>query len=214
VPEVKDFVRFYISQSKGRLTKHATVASTLASIRSFFTGFTLESGTLIDEEVKNEIYQVNTILDPWAVKLTVNQWIAKILSRGEDKICVNVHKPKHNFSPDVLDRLLLALWTRPDLVYIHERSRVQAAFLMHTYCWTGARIDAFFKGGLQYKVRSPRYAHGAGLTLTQHIHLILQRRPGGGTQLAWKIDQTWVKNNRDPENVVYGTQIPLPLRGR
>jgi hypothetical protein len=68
--------------------------------------------------------------------------------------CVNASLPKYNFGPEALDRLLLALWTRPDLLYIHERTRVQFAFLIHVYCWTGARLSAFFKKkeGLQYKV--------------------------------------------------------------
>ena len=83
-------------------------------------------------------------------KLTGTQWIRRVLPLEGD--CVNASKPKHNFGPEVLDRLLLALWTRPDLLYIHERARVQFAFLIHVYCWTGARIKAFFKGGLRYKV--------------------------------------------------------------
>jgi hypothetical protein len=55
-------------------------------------------------------------------KLTGTQWIRKVLpDEGE---CVNISKPKHNFGLEVLDRLLLALWTRPDLLYIDERTRV------------------------------------------------------------------------------------------
>lgn len=88
-----------------------------------------------------------------ASKLTRTQWIRKVLPDEGD--CVNASKPKHNFGPEVLVRLLLALWNRPDLLYIHERTRVQFAFLLHIYCWTGARINAFFKGGLQYKVSLP-----------------------------------------------------------
>lgn len=137
-----------------------------------------------------------------------------MLSRGEEKVCINVHKPKHNFSPDVLDKLLLALWTSPDLVHIHERARVQTAFVLHTYCWTGARLAAFFTGGLRYKVSSPCDVHRVGLTPAKHIHLVLRRRPQGGTQLAWKIDQTWVKNNRHPDNVVYGTRTWMAVETR
>ena len=59
---------------------------------------------------------------------------------------------KHNFTIRDLTRVLLALWTHDDLIYIHDRHRVQATFLIHAYCWTGARINTFFKGGAQYKV--------------------------------------------------------------
>lgn len=65
---------------------------------------------------------------------------------------VNKHRPKHNFTEQDLSRLILTLWTRDDLVFIPERYRVQATFITHVYCWTGARIGAFFTGGLRYKV--------------------------------------------------------------
>lgn len=68
-------------------------------------------------------------------------------------IVVNKHRPKHNFTVRDLTRVLLALWTYDDLIFIHERYRVQTTFLIHVYCWTGARISAFFTDGLRYKVR-------------------------------------------------------------
>jgi hypothetical protein len=54
-------------------------------------------------------------------------------------------------APD-LTRVLLALWTRDDLIFIPERYRVQTTFIIHVYCWTGARLSAFFTHGLRYKV--------------------------------------------------------------
>jgi hypothetical protein len=111
--------------------------------------------------------------------------------------------PKHNFGQPDLDRILLALWTRSDLKY-HERYKIQFTFLIHTYCWTGARINAFFKGGLRYKVGRVTDVYLYCLTLLQDIHLVLRRRAGGhGSELIWKIDQRWVKNNRNPNTVVY-----------
>lgn len=69
-------------------------------------------------------------------------------------VVANKHRPKHNFTVRDLTRVLLALWTYDDLIFIHERYRVQVTFLIHVYCWTGARINAFFTDGLRYKVRS------------------------------------------------------------
>ncbi|ORY59930.1 uncharacterized protein BCR38DRAFT_350601, partial [Pseudomassariella vexata] len=60
--------------------------------------------------------------------------------------------PKYNFSDNVLDRILLGLWTKKDLIYIHERSRIQFHFLLLMYCWSGARIGTFFTHGLLYEV--------------------------------------------------------------
>lgn len=37
----------------------------------------------------------------------------------------------------------------------------------------------------------------------QDVTLVLQRVVGRSWRLIYKLDQRWVKNNRDPENVVY-----------
>ena len=81
------------------------------------------------------------------------QWVRRSLTR--EGIVINKHRPKHNFTTRDLTRVLLTLWTRDDLIFIPERYRVQITFIVHVYCWTGARIGAFFTDGLRYKVRSP-----------------------------------------------------------
>lgn len=48
-------------------------------------------------------------------------------------------------------------------------------------------MGAFFTGGLRYR----------------DIDLMLQRMPGGGWRAIYNISQKWVKNNRDPENIVF-----------
>jgi hypothetical protein len=53
-----------------------------------------------------------------------------------------------------LTRVLLTLWTRDDLIFIHERSRIQFTLIFRMNCWTGARLSAFFTGGLRYGVSS------------------------------------------------------------
>ena len=102
-----------------------------------------------------------------------------------------------------LTRVLLTLWTRDDLMFIPERYRVQTTFIVHVYCWTGARIGAFFTDGLRYKVQ---FRHSPVTSLLsdylQDIVLVLQRVDGRHWRLIYKIDQRWVKNNRDPENIV------------
>lgn len=127
-------------------------------------------------------------------------------------IVVNKHRPKHNFTVRDLTRILLALWTYDDLIFIHERHRVQATFLIHVYCWTGARIDAFFKDGLRYKVWFPVTLWEWSIpNRHQDVDLILQREKDSvddrDWRLVYKIDQRWVKNNRDPDNVTYANPL-------
>jgi hypothetical protein len=72
-----------------------------------------------------------------------------------EEAVVNQHVEKLNFSNKDLTRLLITLWTKSDLSYIPERYRVQFTFIINVYCWTGARISAFFTGGLMWRVRRP-----------------------------------------------------------
>jgi len=61
--------------------------------------------------------------------------------------------PKYNFQMSDLDNVLVTLWAGPDIASTHERERVQFHFLLDVFCWSGARIGAFFRGGgLKYKV--------------------------------------------------------------
>ncbi|AEO55719.1 hypothetical protein MYCTH_2299838 [Thermothelomyces thermophilus ATCC 42464] len=55
--------------------------------------------------------------------------------------------PKHNFQMKDLDNVLITLWAGLDIAFIHERERVQFHFLLDVFCWSGARIGAFFRGG-------------------------------------------------------------------
>lgn len=100
-------------------------------------------------------------------------------------------KEKHNFTVVDLVRVLKTLWTKDDLMFIPERYRIQFTFALRIYCWTGARLDTFFKGGLRYRDITP----------------VLQRVQGGGWRFIFRLDQRWVKNNRDPENIVFGTAL-------
>lgn len=74
-----------------------------------------------------------------------------------DNILARRKIPKHIFSKTELDRALIALWTQDDTMFIPERHRVQATLIFHIFCFTGARIGAFFpdrhgKSGLLWRV--------------------------------------------------------------
>ncbi len=117
------------------------------------------------------------------------QWQRKVLT-GEG-LLVNKRKPKHNFTASDLPRIVITVWTKDDLHFTPERYRVQFTFIIRVFCWTGARLGAFFTGGLRYR----------------DITLVLQRAEGTPWKVIYIIDQRWVKNNRDPENIVFGTVL-------
>ncbi|MCJ1426427.1 hypothetical protein MMC29_004330 [Sticta canariensis] len=154
---VKDFIRFYIATSHPQLAEQPTVDSINTVAEWFFAGFTRVTGTGTDAEQRSEVYD----------------WVRKVLT--VEGLVVKKHRPKHNFTNRDLNRVSLTVWSRDDLIFIHERYRIQFTFIIRVYCWTGARLGAFFTNGLRYR----------------DIDIVLQRR--------------WVKNNRDPENVVFNT---------
>jgi len=63
---------------------------------------------------------------------------------------VNIKKPKYNFIATTLTKVLVTLWTKDDLIFISERYWLQYTFILRVYCWTGARLSAFFTGGFRY----------------------------------------------------------------
>ena len=121
---------------------------------------------------------------------------------------VNVHRPKHNFTWRDLNRLLVTLWTRDDLIFIPERYRLQYNLIIRIYCWTGARLSAFFTGGFRYGVSCWDCFATSTYSRRKDIDLVLQRVDSGGWRLIYQVKQRWVKNNRDPEH----TQYVLTLR--
>lgn len=78
------------------------------------------------------------------------QWVRKTLTAGG--LVVNKRRPKHLFTLNDLTRFLFTRWTQDDLVFIHERYRLQFILIFRMYCWTEARLAAFFTGGLRYGV--------------------------------------------------------------
>ncbi|KAI9768035.1 MAG: hypothetical protein M1839_004298 [Geoglossum umbratile] len=172
----KDFLRFHIALSQGRIRDKTTVSSVNTFAEWFFAGFTRVTGTVISEEYRSSIYN----------------WVRTVLT--EERLVVNAKKPKHLFDRDDLIRFHTTFWTMDDEKFIHPRNKLQIPFIIDVFCWTGARIGAFFptldnknKGGLRYK----------------DVDVVLLRTDDGW-KVIYKIDQRWVKNNRDPENITYG----------
>jgi hypothetical protein len=54
----KDFLRFHIALSRGRIRKQTTVDSVKTFAEWFFAGFTRVTGTVISEDYRSAIYEV------------------------------------------------------------------------------------------------------------------------------------------------------------
>ena len=81
----------------------------------------------------------------------------------KEGLVVNKKKPKHLFGEKELVQFTNTFWTVDDDRFTHPRNKVQIPFVIAVFCWTGARIGAFFpekenkhKAGLRYRVGLPR----------------------------------------------------------
>ena len=79
----------------------------------------------------------------------------------KDGLVASKKKPKHLFGKTELTQFNITFWTTDDSQFVHPRNKAQIPFAIAVFCWTGARIGAFFpdidnkvRGGLRYRVSS------------------------------------------------------------
>jgi hypothetical protein len=58
---IKDFLRFYIATSRGKIVAKPTADSVNSFAEWFFAGFTRITGTPTDEEDRSEVYKVGAL---------------------------------------------------------------------------------------------------------------------------------------------------------
>lgn len=97
---VKDFLRFHISTSRGKIVQQPTADSLNAFAEWFFAGFTRVRGTPTDAQDRSEVYHC----------------VRKTLTA--ESLVVNKRWEKHLFTLQDLTRILVTLWTRDDLILI------------------------------------------------------------------------------------------------
>ncbi|KAH7175723.1 hypothetical protein EDB81DRAFT_17988 [Dactylonectria macrodidyma] len=180
--ELKCFWRFYQKQSKGLLCKHPTV-----------------------DTLKNRMKQLNGGLHRYTKQRLegttvseINHFLKRLMPYEDGSETRDVHRPKYNFKPPDLKRLLNSLWNKPDLHYIHERDRIQFHLKLIWFASTGGRIGGLLKKGIPYK----------------DIHLVLRRTDAGEPYFIYQLDQRYYKNNPDPKNKTQGnaeTDYPVLL---
>lgn len=57
---------------------------------------------------------------------------------------MNKKMPKHLLGEKELVQFINTFWTIDNAQSIHPRNKIQIPFAFAVYCWTGARIGAFF----------------------------------------------------------------------
>ncbi|KAE8410125.1 hypothetical protein BDV36DRAFT_278758 [Aspergillus pseudocaelatus] len=93
---------------------------------------------------------------------------------------------------------MTAFWTTDDPFFMHGRYRVQFHFITLQFLCTGARVSSFTPASAERVGRGLRY---------KNIELVLFRTDNAPWRVGWRLDQQFVKNNKDPENTIFGTAI-------
>ncbi|KAJ5267504.1 hypothetical protein N7478_010312 [Penicillium angulare] len=183
---VKGFMRWYVDSTVGRLdvNEKPTVRTSKACAERFFGGFKDFTKTEVPEQDRKEIYGSGTVDD----KL---QWIKNTLTK--DGKVVNKKKQKYNFKKDDFLRVVASMWKADHKKFIPVLMKVQILFALQLYLFTGARVGSFMPSHSNKHERGLRY---------EHIDLVLFPSPTAQWEVGWRVNQTWLKNNRDPEYTI------------
>ncbi|MCJ1325512.1 hypothetical protein MMC10_002175 [Thelotrema lepadinum] len=184
---VMDFLRFHAASGRGVITSRITVESANTFMEWFLAGFEARTGNVFSPEFRHKIYELSR---------------TSLVEQGD---LIPIKKEKFNFTKREFTLLMRAFWTMDDDdVLMHPRNKVQIPFLIWLYCWTGARIGAFF----------PKEKEGKKGLRYRDLRLVMHRSEDGTPKLLYKIDQRYVKNNKNPEHKKFGActyQHDIPL---
>ncbi|RHZ54243.1 uncharacterized protein CDV56_106367 [Aspergillus thermomutatus] len=177
--ELKEFIRWLIDSTKGKLASNGrlTMDTILVRAQEFVPGFYLETGNEIARDDRAELYH----------------WIENELV--EEGVLSTIRKPKYDLD---FERAIIALWAIDDPFFISGRYRVQFHLITLQFLCTGARVSSFTPASENKVGRGLRY---------RNIELVLFRADNAPWRIGWRLDQQFVKNNKDPENTMFGTAI-------
>lgn len=184
IQELKQFFRWLIQGTQGRLAPDGipTRDTVLNRAQEFVPGFYIVTGNEIARNDRDELYR----------------WIDRDLV--EKKFLSTITKPKYNFQLRDFERAIVVLWTIDDPFFISGRYRVEFHFITLQFLCTGSRVSSFTPASTKKK------DDGRGLRY-KNIELVLFRAENAPWRIGWRLDQQFVKNNKDPENTVFGTAI-------
>ncbi|KAJ5975642.1 hypothetical protein N7481_009349, partial [Penicillium waksmanii] len=90
------------------------------------------------------------------------------------------------------------MWQADHKRFIPGLIKIQILFALQLYLFTGARVGSFMPSDENKGERGLRY---------EHINLVLFPSPTAQWEVGWRVNQAWLKNNRDPEYTVFGIGI-------
>ncbi|PYH76431.1 hypothetical protein BO82DRAFT_347115 [Aspergillus uvarum CBS 121591] len=180
--DLKAFIRWLVASTEGTITsdKRPTMHTILIRAQEFVPGFFFETGNEISNQDRKDLYY----------------WIEHNLV--EEGLLSTIRKPKFNFKLEDFERVMTTLWTADDPFFISGRHRIQFHFATLQFLYTGARVSSFTPPLAERDGKGLRY---------KNIQLVLFRARDVPWRVGWRVDQQFVKNNKDPENTMFGTAL-------
>ncbi|KAJ6105933.1 hypothetical protein N7512_009450 [Penicillium capsulatum] len=130
-------------------------------------------------------------------RIEIFNWIRRTLTDNE-KTIENVEIPDHSFTKKDFLRVLSSMWQADHRRFMPGLLKAIIMLALQLYLFTGARIGAFIPAHEDKDERGLRY---------KHIDLVLFPSSSAPWKVEWKVNQVWLKNNRNPEYTVFGIGI-------
>lgn len=126
---VKEFLRWYIHSTKGRISNVPIVSTVSNQAERLFAGLKRVTGSEIMKEDRKEVFHVGHLkLLQSALLLTRTQWITYTLT--EEGLIQKVEPQRFLFTRQDFIRLMSSFWTEDDPVFIHGWMKVQITFAL------------------------------------------------------------------------------------
>ncbi|KAJ5711789.1 hypothetical protein N7488_005945 [Penicillium malachiteum] len=180
---IKEFLRWYSHCARGKKSKNGrpVMTSVLNCAERLFGGFEERMQIKIVMEDRSEVFN----------------WIRRTLS-GTEGTVENVEDPDHSFTKKDFLRMISSMWQVDHRRFMPGLLKVIIMLALQLYLFTGARIGAFIPAHEDRDQRGLRY---------EHITLVLFPSSTAPWKVVWKVNQVWLKGNRNPDYTVFGIGI-------
>ncbi|KAJ5291551.1 hypothetical protein N7478_000802 [Penicillium angulare] len=180
---IKEFLRWYSHTAQGKKSKNGrpVMTSVVNCAERLFGGFEEKLRITIMKEDRSEIYN----------------WIKRTLSEAEGTV-ENVEEPDHCFTKKDYLRMISSMWQADHRRFMPGLLKATIMLALQLYLFTGARIGAFIPPHEDKDKKGLRY---------QDIDLVLFPSTTAPWKVEWKVNQKWLKGNRNPDYAVFGIGI-------
>ncbi|KAJ5318323.1 hypothetical protein N7476_004743 [Penicillium atrosanguineum] len=180
---IKEFLHWYSHSARGKKAKNGrpVMTSVLNCAERLFGGFDEKLKIMIPSEDRSEVFN----------------WIRRTLTASEGTI-ENVEDPDHSFTKKDFVRTISSMWQADHRRFMPGLLKAIVTLALQLYLFTGARIGAFIPAHEDRDERGLRY---------KHIDLVLFPSSTAPWKIEWKVNQVWLKGNRNPDYTVFGIGI-------